>query len=70
MESETKQKIIRELELMKGLETSAHNFYFKVAEHADLKQQWIKDAFGAVAKDEAKHIEMAQQLINLAQNGL
>ena len=65
-----KKKIIRDLEVMKGFELSAKDFYTRIYSDPQVKEQPIINAFESIAEDELRHAEIVQEIIDLVNNTL
>ncbi len=68
--SQTREKVIGEFETMKSLELSARDLYARVAADPTVEPQKVRNAFASLAKDEQKHAEVVQEIINIAANAL
>ena len=64
-----KEKIISEFEMMKDFELTAKELYIKIAESDDVEQE-TRDIFAKMAKDEQRHADLVQEIINIATNAL
>lgn len=66
---QNKEKILSEFEMMRGFELTAKELYLKIAasDEADLE---VKNIFTKMAKDEQRHSEIVQKIINIASNAL
>ena len=60
-----KQNLIEEFEMAKSLELSAAELYEKIAAAPDIQDQNIKTTFKNLAKDEHRHAEIVQEIINI-----
>jgi len=69
-ENPDKKKIIRDLEVMKGFELSAKDFYTRIYSDPQVKEQQVKEAFKSIAEDEQRHAEIVQEIIDLVNNTL
>ena len=69
-QNQDKKKIIRELEVMKGYELSAKDFYTRVYSDPNVEEQQVKEAFKSIAEDEQRHAEVVQEIIDLVNNAL
>lgn len=65
-----KKEIISEFEMMKEFELTAKDLYIKIAGSPDVEQQQIKDTFAAMARDEQRHADIVQKIINIVTNTL
>jgi len=63
-----KQKLVSEFEMMKIIEQDAHDFYVKVSQDRNVKDQKIRRCFGRIAEDERHHIELVERIINIIKN--
>lgn len=68
--SPDKQKILDEFETMKFFELSAHDLYTRIADDPRVTEQKIKAAFGSLAKDERRHADLVQEIINIVSHAL
>ncbi len=68
--NQDKKKIIRDLEVMKGYELSAKDFYTRVCSDPNVEEQQVKEAFKDIAEDEQRHAEAVQEIIDLVKNAL
>jgi rubrerythrin len=68
--SQTKEKIIREFEVMKLLELSARDMYTRIAADPSIPSQKIRNTFSSLAKDEQQHADVVQEIINIVTNAL
>ena len=50
---------------MKGLEESTRDYYIKVSTDQDFNDQEVKGTFERISKDEQKHAEIIEKIINL-----
>jgi rubrerythrin len=69
-QNQDKKKIIRDLEVMKGYELSAKDFYTRVYSDPNVEEQQVKEAFKSIAEDEQRHAEAVQEIIDLVNNAL
>jgi len=69
-DSRNKQKIIDELETMKAFELSAHELYAQIAGDSRVAEPGIKTAFASLARDEKRHADLVQEIINITANAL
>jgi rubrerythrin len=65
-----KDKIIGEFESMKSFEESTRDLYIRISSEPSIEDQNIKDIFGKIAKDEQRHAEIVQKIINIVSNAL
>ncbi|NIP25070.1 MAG: hypothetical protein GWN67_14870 [Phycisphaerae bacterium] len=65
-----KDKIIGEFETMKSFEESARDLYLKISSEPSVENQRIKNTFAVIAKDEQRHAEIVQKIINIISNAL
>ena len=70
MENLNKQKLVNEFEMMKTIEQDAHDFYVKVSQDRNVKDEKIRKCFGRIAEDERRHIELVERIINIVKNCL
>jgi rubrerythrin len=68
MENQNKQRLVSEFETMKMIEQDAHDFYVKVSQDRNVKDQMIRNCFGRIAEDERHHIELVERIINIVRN--
>jgi rubrerythrin len=64
-ENRDKEKIIRELELMKGFELSARDFYARISSDPQIEDEQLREAFGSMAEAEQRHAGIVQEIIDL-----
>ena len=60
-----KRNIVRELELMKGFELSARDFYTRISSDPQLGDEQLREAFKNMAEAEQRHAEIVQEIIDL-----
>jgi rubrerythrin len=65
-----KDKIIGEFESMKTFEESARDLYIRISSESSIEDKNIKDVFGRMAKDEQRHADIVQKVINIVTNAL
>lgn len=65
-----KSKIKQEFETMKSLELSAADLYTRIAESDQIDQPKVSSAFASIAKDEHRHAQLVDKIINLVNNTL
>jgi rubrerythrin len=65
MENLNKQKLVSEFEMMKMIEQDARDFYIKVSQDRNVKDQMIRNCFDKIAEDERRHIELVKRIINI-----
>lgn len=68
MENQNKQRLVSEFETMKMIEQDAHDFYVKVSQDRNVKDQKLKNCFERIAEDERRHIELVERIINIVRN--
>jgi rubrerythrin len=68
MENQNKQRLVSEFETMKMIEQDAHDFYVKVSQDRNVKDDKIRRIFGRIAEDERHHIELVERIINIVRN--
>lgn len=68
MDDFNKQKLVSEFGMMKMIEQDAHDFYVKVSQDRNVKDQKIKKCFERIAEDERRHIELVERIINIIKN--
>ena len=65
-----KDRIGREFETMKSLELSAAELYDRIAASGETIPANVRTAFENLAKDERRHAEMVDRIINIVHNAL
>ena len=65
IKQQDKDKIISEFETMKSFEVSARDLYVRISSEPSIEDQNIKDVFGRIAKDEQRHADLVQKIINI-----
>ncbi|MHC4740982.1 MAG: ferritin family protein [Planctomycetota bacterium] len=60
-----KQNLKEEFEMAKSIEISAAELYEQIASAPDIEDQTIKTTFKNLAKDEHRHAEIVQEIINI-----
>lgn len=60
-----KQNLIEEFEMSKSLELSAAELYEEIAADPAIEDQAIKTTFKNLAKDEHRHADIVQEIINI-----
>jgi rubrerythrin len=68
--NQDKDKIIGEFETMRSFELSAHDLYAQIAADPRVTDPRIRDAFVELARDERRHAELAQEIIDLVNRTL
>jgi rubrerythrin len=68
MDDFNKQKLVSEFGMMKMIEQDAHDFYVKVSQDRNVKDQKIRSCFERIAEDERHHIELVERIINIIRN--
>jgi len=68
MDDFNKQKLVSEFGMMKMVEQDAHDFYVKVSQDRNVKDQKLKNCFERIAEDERRHIELVERIINIIKN--
>ncbi len=68
MDDFNKQKLVNEFGMMKMIEQDAHDFYVKVSQDPNVKDQKIRNCFGRIAEDERHHIELVDRIINIVRS--
>ena len=66
----TKAELLQEFQLLQGVEQSAGDFYRRVAPELPLAAEKARETFLAIAKDEDRHVEIVQKILNIIQNTL
>ena len=69
-DNQTKQKIVKDFEIMKGFETSTGKFYRDASSDPSVPEQQVRDTFLKIADDEDRHAEVVQKIINMINNTL
>lgn len=69
MISSTKQNLIRAFLQMKALEESARDFYLKAVQDEAVPEE-ARRVFDDIAKDEARHSQIVQKIVNIITNNL
>lgn len=64
-ENRNKTKVLRELELMRGFELSARDFYRRISLDPHFKDQNVKDVFQDLAESEQRHADIIQEIVGL-----
>ena len=70
IKQQDKDRIIGDFQTTKSFEESARDLYVKISSDPSIRDQKIKDVFGKIAKDEQRHTEIVQQIINIVTNSL
>lgn len=70
LNSERKAKLINDFALMKEIEKSAGVFYLKIASDDRVADENVKKAFREIARDEERHGEIVQKIIDIVKNNL
>lgn len=65
IKQQDKDKLIGDFEMMKSFEASARDLYFKISSDPGVEDERIKNTFKIIAKDEQKHTELVQKIINI-----
>ena len=65
IKQQDKDKLIGDFEMMKSFETSASDLYIKISSDPGVEDERIKNTFKIIAKDEQKHAELVQKIINI-----
>lgn len=60
-----KKTMISEFEMAQSLELSAAELYDEIASAPDIEDQSIKTTFKTLAKDEHRHAQIVQEIIDL-----
>jgi rubrerythrin len=68
--SQAKERIIREFEMMKSLELSAGDLYARIAADLSVEPQKVRNAFASLAKEERQHAGIVQEIIDLVTGAL
>ncbi|MDH4240225.1 MAG: hypothetical protein OEW48_11745 [Phycisphaerae bacterium] len=70
IKQQDKDKIIGEFETMKSFEASARDLYVRISSDPGVEDERIKNTFKIIAKDEQRHAEIVQKIINIVSNAL
>jgi len=62
--SQNKDKILGEFETMKSFELAAHDLYTRIAADPRVGEEKIRDAFAKLARDERRHADIVQEIID------
>ena len=65
IKQQDKDKLIGDFEMMKSFEVSASDLYIKISSDPGVEDERIKNTFKIIAKDEQKHAELVQKIINI-----
>ena len=65
IKQQDKDKIIGEFETMKSFEESARDLYMRISSDPGVEDERIKNTFRIIAKDEQKHADLVQKIINI-----
>lgn len=65
IKQQDKDKLIGDFEMMKSFEASARDLYIKISSDPEVEDERIKNTFKIIAKDEQKHTELVQKIINI-----
>ena len=65
IKQQDKDKIISEFEMMKSFEESARDLYVRISADPGVEDERIKNTFRIIAKDEQKHAELVQKIIDI-----
>jgi rubrerythrin len=65
-----KKKLLREFRIMRGLEESARDFYLQICSDPDIKDASIKKTLKNIAEDETRHIQLAQEILDIINENL
>jgi rubrerythrin len=68
MDDHNKQQLVSEFGMMKMIEQDARDFYIKVSQDRNVKDEKIRRIFGRIAEDERHHIELVERIINIIKN--
>ena len=70
MDIQHKEKLLHEFGTMKLLEQDAYDFYLKISQDPNVKDEKIRNSFSKIAEDEQHHTELVDQIINIVTNSL
>ncbi|MHC4111869.1 MAG: hypothetical protein ACYSUY_12400 [Planctomycetota bacterium] len=70
IKQQDKDKIISEFESMKSFEESTRDLYLRISSAPSIEDRNIKDVFGKIAKDEQRHAELVQKIIDIVNASL
>lgn len=70
IKQQDKDKIIGEFETMKSFEASARDLYMRISSDPGVEDERIKNTFRIIAKDEQRHADIVQKIINIVSNAL
>jgi rubrerythrin len=70
IKQQDKDKIISEFKMMKSFEESARDLYVRISSDPGVEDERIKNTFKIIAKDEQRHAELVQKIINIIQVSL
>jgi rubrerythrin len=62
---EEREKLVQYFEEMKGLEESTRDYYIKVSLDPSVDSQEVKDTFERISKDEQRHADIIEKVLNL-----
>ena len=65
IKQQDKDKIIGEFETMKSFEESARDLYIRISSDPGVEDERIKNTFRVIAKDEQRHADLVQKIINI-----
>ncbi len=68
MNDAIKQKLLGEFETMRLIENDAHEFYLKASTDPSVTQPSVRKCFGKIAKDEQRHVELVERIMNILHN--
>lgn len=66
----TKEKLLREFQLMKDFESWTGDFYIQVSSDPKIKEEAVRELFKKISLDEEKHTQIVQRIINIISNNL
>ena len=70
IKQQDKDKIISEFETMKSFEASARDLYIRISSDPGVEDERIKNTFRIIAKDEQRHAELVQKIIDIVSESL
>ena len=70
MDRATKHKIIGEFETMRLIEQDAHELYLKASMDPSVTDPKVRTCFQRIARDEKRHMELVERIMNIVRNCL
>lgn len=65
-----KKTLMSEFGQMKSLEEWASGFYLNISSDARIQNKEVKEVFGRISNDEARHAKIVEKIINIVNNNL